>query len=225
MKKILIAFALLPFFCTLSKGQSTLQVHIQNCKNQLRWARLSEFKVFRNGVLAKTVEPENLKSTMLTNLEYGEYRIEYKTLFEKNESVFIELSEKKKYSIVLCLDYMDHDSEPYKPFIDQLKNGEEYTIQIVSQGCFHSSDELITVKRTSNKYYVTFNGAEQPLSTDQIWAIRHFEIELNYMESSGCTTTATYLVKFKDQEVHISDGSCSWFGASFLKKALNLTDE
>lgn len=224
MKHLIILFASIIFTCECCNAQSTLQVNIKDCRQKNSYEYLSEFNVFRNDSLIKTVEPEHENEQTLKQLEYGKYRIEYKSMFGKTESVNIELMEKKKYSIDLCLNYLDHESDPYQPFIDRLENRESYSIQISSQGCFHSSIETITIKRKANNYYLTFQGKEKRLDSSEIKAIAHFEIELNYMGSFGCTTTDTYVLKYKSQEIRISDGSCSWNGDYYLKQRLNLVE-
>ncbi|MGH1335194.1 MAG: hypothetical protein ACRBFS_03635 [Aureispira sp.] len=81
------------------------------------------------------------------------------------------------------------------------------------------------IKRKSDKFYITFQGKEKLLDSDAIKVIRHFEIELRYMGSSNCTTTDTYVLKYKGNPLEIMDGSCDWNGNDFLKKELNLTEE
>ncbi|MDP5170497.1 MAG: hypothetical protein NWR72_09635 [Bacteroidia bacterium] len=225
MKNLIIILASIIFASEFCNAQSTLQVDIKDCRQESSFEYLSEFKVFRNDSLIKTIEPKHESNQTLKDLEYGKYRIEYKTMFSKTESVNIELTEKKKYTIDLCLNYLDHESDLYQPFIDRLENGESYSIQVSSQGCFHSSNETITIKRKSDKFYLTFQGKDRLLDNKEIRAIRYFEIELNYMESYGCTTTDTYVLKYKSKEVKISDGSCDWNGDYYLKKELNLTEE
>jgi hypothetical protein len=223
MKNIIITITLIIFSCGISIAQSTLQVNIKDCRQESSFEYLSEFKIYKNDTLFKTIEPKHESKQIIKNLAFGKYKIEYKTMFEKTENINIEISEKKKYSVDLCLNYIDYDSESYKPFIDLLKNGEEYSIQVSSQGCFHSTDEKIIITRKVDKYYLNYGATNKLLNNADIKAIRKFEIELNYMESFGCTTSDTYVVKYKKKEVKISDGSCSWNGDYYLKKKLNLT--
>ena len=223
MKKLVI-IALIVFTWRSVNAQSILQINIKDCRQENSFEYLSDFKVFRGDTLIKNVEPKYDSSQILKDLKYGKYRIEYKTMFNKTENVNIELIDRKKYSIDLCLNFLDHESDSYQPFITRLENGDSYSIQVSSQGCFHSSKEVITVKRKSNKYYLTFKEEEKLLDTSEIKAIKNFEKELNYMKSYGCTTTDTYILKYKSQEVKISDGSCSWKGYYYLKKELKLIE-
>lgn len=226
MKNIITILASIIFASHYCNAQSTLQVNIMDCREGSNFHYLSEFKVFRDDSLIKTIEPKHERNQTLKGLMYGKYRIEYKTMFSKTENVNIELSEKKEYTIDLCINYLDHESDPYRPFIDRLKNGESYSIQVSSMGCFHNSKETITIKRRSNKFHLYFKGKNRLLDKNEIRTIRYFEKEINNMvESYNCTTTDKYVLKYKSTEVIISDGSCVWHGDYFLKKALKLTEE
>lgn len=225
MKKLIALIILSSLTLTFCNAQSSLQVNIKDCRRDGSFEYLEEFKLYKNDILIRTVEPKHERKQYLKDLSFGNYRIEYKSMFEKIESVEIELNEKKKYVIDICLNFINYELETYKPFIDQLKNGDSYSILVSSQGCFHNSKEEYIIKRKNEDYYLTFGGTKKILSKNDIQLIRHFEIELNYMESDGCTTTDRYSVKFKNNEVVILDGSCSWNGDYHLKKELNLVVE
>jgi len=225
MKRLITLLIITSLTLTLCNAQSSLQVNIKDCRGEGSFEYLEEFKLYKNGSLIKTIEPKHDRKQHLKNLSFGKYRIEYKSMFKKVENIEIEINEKKKYVLDLCLNYINHDLESYKPFIDQLKNGENYSIQVSSQGCFHSSKDNYLIKRKGENFYLTFDKKEKLLNESNIQAIRHFEIELNYMQSFGCTTTDSYIVKYKNKEVVISDGSCSWNGEYHLKKNLNLITE
>jgi len=221
----IIILTLILSTCGFGYAQSTLQINIKDCRDEYDYGYLSEFKVYRNDILIKTIEPKHENYQTLKELEYGDYRIEYKTMFQKTENVKIKLTEKKKYNVALCLNFINYQLESYKSFIDQLENGEKYSIEVSSQGCFHSSDEIIIIKRKEDKYYAFFKKTKKLLKKEDIETIRSFEIELNYMESFGCTSTDSYTLKYKGEMIEISDGSCSWSGYYYLKKKLNIKKE
>jgi hypothetical protein len=225
MKRLITFLIITSLTLTLCNAQSSLQVNIKDCRGEGSFEYLEEFKLYKDGSLIKTVEPKHDRTQYLKNLSFGKYRIEYKSIFEKIENIEIEINEKKKYVIDLCLNYINYKLESYKPFIDQLENGESYSIQISSQGCFHYSKENYLIKRIENDFYLTFDKKETCLNESNIKAIRHFEIELNYMQSFGCSTTDHYTVQYKNKKVVISDGSCAWKGDYYLKKDLNLITE
>lgn len=224
MKNLLTLLSAILFTCQFTIAQSALEVNIKDSRIESNYIRLSEFKLFKDDVLLKTITPEHGSQKIVKHLAFGSYRIEYETIFEKIETIYIEISQKRKYSIDLYIDYLNYETETYVPFISQLKNGESYSIQIQSQGCFHSSDETITIKRKADKYFIKYGVIENELTDIDIQTIKEFEVELNYMNSGGCTTVDNYRLKFKDKEVRISDGSCAWNGGRYLKKKLKLTE-
>ncbi len=117
---------------------------------------------------------------------------------------------------------MNYEAELHKPFIDLLKDQEEYSIRMLSEGCFHRSDEKLVIQRKKDKYYLIVGKDKRLLNDAEMKAIREFELELNYMNSFGCTTTDTYTVKYQEKEMTIRDGSCLWHGSYHLKQKLHL---
>lgn len=222
MTKLLTLFTLTFFTLMTCKAQITLKVNIKDCRDNGSFHYLDEFKLYKNGTLIKTVEPKHERKHLIKNLSFGTYKIEYMSMFQKLECIDIEITKNKRYVVDLCINYMDYNSDSYKPFIDRLNESDSYVIQVSSQGCFHNSQEKYLIKRMDDNFYLTFNKKEKLLNKREIDAIRHFEIELNYMNSFGCTTTDTYLIKYKNEKVIISDGSCSWNGIYHLKQELNL---
>jgi hypothetical protein len=206
-------------------AQSTLNLYFKDCRQDKVTDFITKFNLFKNDSLIKTFIPKDGSQQIIEGLQYGSYKIEYESVFRKTESINIELKENRKYYVDLCYDYINYDLETYIPFIDQLKDKESYSIQISSQGCFNFSNDLLIIKRTTNNYFISYEGGERLLSKEDIDIIRHFEIELNYMSLSGCTTVDDYILVYNNKEVKISDGSCRWFGGGNLKLNLHLTKE
>ena len=225
MRSLITTLLFVFFCCGFNQAQSTLQVNVQDCRHESIHAFLSNFKVFRNDSLLKDVNLSYQNNYTLKNLEFGKYKIEYETIFDKTARVFIELTERKEYSIVLCTDYLEHDSGVFQPFVDQLKNGESYTIQVSSQGCFHRSDEVLIINKKQDSYHLSFGNIKKLLNEGDMESIRNFESQLRHMESFGCTSTDSYTLTYKKETVTISDGSCSWSGFYYLKKQLGLNME
>lgn len=217
-----LILAILLFISFFPFAQATLEVQVKDCSQKSQFQHLNEFKVYRNDSLIQIVEPKFGTTPVMNDLEYGNYRVEYQTIYQKTENVAIELREKKKYTVDLCLDYMNYEAEEYQPFISRLKAGERYSIQMKSQGCFHTSEEIITIRLEKGKYNLTYLKTNKVLSEDEIQAIKNFELELNYMTSRGCTTIDLYILTYNGNEVVISDGSCAWGGFNKLKTALKL---
>lgn len=224
MKKSLVSLGIVSI-SVFSFAQSTLHINIKTCQSKDHYSYLNEFNIYRNDTLFKTVNPRHNNKQSFEGLAYGKYRIEYKSTFNKSESVEVELLEKKEYKVDLCIDYFNYELETYTPFIDQIQNGEQYSIHVSSRGCFHHFEDLIVIKRMENKYQLNHKGDKRILNQEEIETIRHFEMELNYKESQGCTTVEEYNLTYKKKKVKISDGSCSWNGYFNLRLKLNLVNE
>ena len=223
MKSIIFCLLICLSFVS-SYSQSNLEIFIESCKHTRTMGRLDEFKLYRNDTFLRNVETDYRSLIKLKNLTYGKYKIEYKTIFQKTENVEIELSKEKKYKLELCLDYIDYDSETYEPIINQLKNGESYSIYFYSVGCFHFEYDTLVIRKDDDNFFAHHKNKIKQLDTNDINELRHFEIELNYMETSGCTTNDHYTLQYKRKKIEISDGSCSWLGFSFLLEKLDLSD-
>lgn len=215
---LILCVICLPFICP---AQSTLKVHIVNSKDKDSMFLLRQYELFERNNLIATVKPEH-GSTTSHNLSYGNYRLEYTSIFGKKESINIQLTEEKLYKVKLDVAHIDYSLESYVPIIDRLQIGESYSIEINSLGCFHHSREKLLIKRTSKQYILKYKGKKRVLNENKLQAIRNFEFELNYMDTKGCTTEDTYHLKYKDHELNITDGSCSWNGDIYLKKGLGI---
>lgn len=226
MKNILFLIASIIISSGFSQAQSTLKVKVRDCRQESGFVYLSEFKLFKNDSLLKTVEPKSESTQILKDLEYGLYYIEYVTFFNQTKRISIALTEKKKYKIDLCLDYFDHESDPYQAFIDRLENGEFYRIEFMSSGCFHGTRDTLLIERKADQYYLSYQGQDRLLNQDEIGAIRNFEKELNYSNPSyGCTTVDSYELRYRSEKLIKMDGGCRWKGGLRLKMALSLNAE
>ena len=222
MKTIFITIFLVILTSKITSAQSSLEINIKDCRKEASYTYLAEFKLFKNDTLFKTIKPRQHKQQIIKHLEAGQYRIEYKSMFDKVESVSVDIAEKGDYVVDLCLNYIDYQAETYTPIISRLLDGESYSIEIKSLGCFHDSKEMFLIERSGNSYNIISNGTKTPLSKKGVEAIKHFEIELNYMKRLSCTTVDTYIIKYKDRTRRILDGGCYWNGYYHLKKKLKL---
>ena len=225
--KTIVTLGIFVLTYAFSSAQSTLQVNIKDCREGESSLYNISCKLFKKDSIIKKFNigfygGEFEYSGIANDLEYGEYRIEYITMFKKTKSVDVKITESKKYNVDLCYNYMDYEAEEYIPFINQLKNGESYLIQFSSQGCFHTSEKEIVIHKKENKYYLSYKEKENELTENEIEIISHFEKELKYMKSSDCTTIDTYILKYGKKQLKISDGSCMWNGYFHLAKTLGL---
>jgi hypothetical protein len=113
-------------------------------------------------------------------------------------------------------------TESIVPFIDQLKNGEQFTLHFASDGCFHHEKDKIVFQKEQNSYYVIFQNNKKKLDIATIEHIQKFEKELDKQGDMGCTTVDKYLLIYKESQRIVTDGSCAWNGYIKLKKALQL---
>lgn len=225
MRQTQISLLFLFFFHLISlsvysEDKAMIVINIQDCREVDNGTYLSEIKILRNGEEYQIVQPETQNEYIIKDLELGIYTLLYTSFFGKEESKEVKISTYKKYDIVLCLDFMDYSKETYKSLIDQLKNNESYTINLLSRGCFHSVEEVVTINRKKDIYTIQWDLTFKSLNKKDIEAIRHFEIELNYQEDKGCTTEDIYTLNYKGNTKKIIDASCSWEGLSYLHKQI-----
>ncbi|MEM6686026.1 MAG: hypothetical protein AAF617_09610 [Bacteroidota bacterium] len=128
-------------------------------------------------------------------------------------SVMMSYAQEKNKSITSI-----NTTKTVVPFIDQLQNGEKFTVHYKSTGCFHSNNENMTFQRENDVYFVICNKQKKKLTADFMESIRNFETELAQKHDLGCTTVDNYLVIYNDVHRVITDGSCNWNGYQKLKK-------
>ena len=220
IKQVILLFVTLTCFCAKASDKATLSLKIIDCRDEEKFSYLAELKVLKDGKHFKTLKPEHEKQIILKNLEFGEYILLYKSMFGKEVNQKIVITENKTYSLNLCINFIDYSKESYKAIIDQLKEKEEYTIIVISQGCFHHTLDSIIIKRANNVCKITWGEKTKILTAVDLESIRHFEFELAYMNEDGCTTTDMYYIIYNNKTKKNRDGSCDWRGAYYLKKQL-----
>ena len=143
-------------------------------------------------------------------------------MFHIVESVEVELFKRKRYKVDICIDFIDYKTNKYTPIIERLKDGESYSIHVMSSGCFHYTEADLIISRKNNEYYLKYKGVKQMLSLKEIEIIKKFEMELVHVYDYGCTSVDYYSVSYLEEEFSVIDGGCSWGGFYHLKKNLNL---
>jgi hypothetical protein len=113
------------------------------------------------------------------------------------------------------------NQESTETIIESLQNGEEYSIEITSIGCFHGNRETIVISKESDVFTVQYQDFSKILSTEDIEAFIRFELQLKALQIGGCTTIDTYVIRYKGEEFRTSDGTCSWLGGKKLLKAIS----
>jgi hypothetical protein len=214
-------FCVCLIFIIQTAGAAQLVIKISSNRDPQEYVYLPELKILKDGKEFRTLHPQSEHKQVLKDLHLGTYTFVYKTIFDKEEQVRIDITEQKKYSVDLYIDYFDYSKETYTPIIDRLKENDSCTIFISSQGCFHFSKDTLVIRRNKDLYTMNWSGKFKILSVADVEKIRHFEMELKHMMDDGCTTTDTYLITYHGEPaLFISDGSCNWNGRYYLKKDL-----
>lgn len=236
MKYLLIIPLIIPliFFSSCVKKESNaktgkLEVVPVYCKYDINENHLSsDFKLFKKGgnkveikVTDKNVIPGTNKS-VISNLEYGDYYIEFKTIYNQKETVKFEINQSQIKTIKLCFDHLDYESNKNILFLDELKNGDSFIIFHQSQGCFHFVEDKIEIIKYKNAFFAKYKGTKYTLTKSQIKTLKEFEIELRSNHGDGCTTVDTYTIYNHREGYTMSDGSCQWRGFSNLISLLKL---
>ncbi len=103
-------------------------------------------------------------------------------------------------------------------FIEALQNGESYTIEITSVGCFHGTRQTVIISKEADVFTAQLGENTINLTSSDIDTLKRFEIELRAVQIGGCTTVDTYVLSYQGQTFRTSDGTCSWFGYREIMK-------
>ncbi|TMM56067.1 hypothetical protein FEE95_15650 [Maribacter algarum] len=138
----------------------------------------------------------------------------------------------KNYFIILLLSIftinsasafiqLDSEQEPTTTIIESLQNGESYSIEITSVGCFGGTRQTIIIKNEEGVLTVSYPDFSKTLTEEDIEAFRTFELQLQALHTGGCSTVDTYVLRYGGQTFQTSDGTCSWNGGKKLLKAIS----
>ena len=115
--------------------------------------------------------------------------------------------------------------------IDSLRTGEKYSIDVVSNGCFHHSELYLTITKSADGYFAEFKikgkieGAKvrntfkkRKINPQQIDSIRAFENKLFQLskQSYGCTTVDNYYLMQGEKRTSYTVDDCDWNGMGKL---------
>lgn len=103
-------------------------------------------------------------------------------------------------------------SEPQPTLIELLEEGESFSIEITSIGCFNGTRQTLIVSKEADVYTASLKDSSKLLTPSDIQTIKSFEIELRELQMGGCTTVDTYVLRFGNETFRTSDGTCSWHG-------------
>ncbi|MDF4204527.1 hypothetical protein PXD56_16240 [Maribacter sp. SA7] len=102
--------------------------------------------------------------------------------------------------------------ERFPTMTESLRDGEQFTIQISSIGCYHGERQTITVHNNAGVLSARLNEKRKILSLSDINEFIDFEIQLRELKFGGCTTVDTYVLSNTYDSYKVSDSTCSWSG-------------
>lgn len=217
--------AILLFLFSLSafsqNTKATVSIQLQNCFDRL--CTRPQNIALQNPKKGTIMQFGNSGNTIeFTDLDTGKYQVFFQVSGYAEDSVPVHITEFKKYEIVLCSDSVRYPTVKFVGMIDQLKDGESYLIVMFSQGCFHHFGDSLRITRNGMEYELNRGKEIKKLSATDIELIRVFEKELHLTEDAYCTTTDIYYLKFRNQTLKFTDGSCNWNGLYHLEEKLHL---
>ena len=106
--------------------------------------------------------------------------------------------------------------------IELLQDGESYSIEITSIGCFNGTRQTVVVSKETGVFTAHFQDKETVLNENDIDAFITFELQLRALKLGGCTTVDTYVLRYGGDKFQTSDGTCSWNGGRKLLEQLGL---
>ena len=160
----------------------------------------------------------------VSDLEYGDYYIEYKTIYNQKNVVEFEINQSDLKSVELCMDYLDYKSNKNILLLDELKNDETLNVIVDEKSCFGGWHDTIFISRERNQIVTKYRGIKYTLTPSQLQILREFEIELKSNHRIGYSTIDTYWIHNQQthEECALTDESGEWNGFQNLIKLLNL---
>jgi hypothetical protein len=102
--------------------------------------------------------------------------------------------------------------EPQPTMIESLEDGESYSIEITSIGCFNGTRQTVIISKNVDVITASLQDSSKILTSSDIETFRSFEIQLRALERGGCSTVDTYVLRYGNETFKTSDGTCSWHG-------------
>lgn len=102
--------------------------------------------------------------------------------------------------------------DPNLTLIELLQNGENYSIEITSVGCFHGKRQTVIISKEADVITASLADSSKVLTDTDIETLSRFELQLRALQIGGCTTVDTYVLRYGAETYRTSDGTCSWHG-------------
>lgn len=197
-----------------TKNDGNLKLSISYCKyTKNKGFSSTGITLFKDNIKFKDIFIHKTE-TEISDLPHGDYKIRYRSIFNRYEYIDFKITSNNQKSISLCVDKIDYSTNQNVLLIDEMKAEETLIFSFESLGCFHSSKDEIKLTKNQNNLTAIYNGNSKKLSTLQYDLCREFEIELRSNHLGWCSTNNKYGV-FNEQtnEIYlVNDESCKWNG-------------
>lgn len=226
MKHFILSALVLTIFagCKSEPKFGNVEFTAQNCKYKST-SRYRDFKIYKTGEINVVAAPKIMDTTLIS-LEYGEYFVEYKTIFNQKQRLNFSVNTKESSKVELCFDYLDYKANKNLLLMDELSNGDTLIINNNHSGCFDSRKEKLIIYQSQDKLFAEYYGSKHQLSETELRLLREFEIELRSNHSDGCSSRDVITLYSKKQmDVYSTiDGGCNWYGFDNLLKFLSFSN-
>ena len=102
--------------------------------------------------------------------------------------------------------------EPQPTLIESLLDGESFSIEITSVGCFSGTRQTVIISKENGVLTGSLQDSSITLTDSDIQKFKTFELQLRSLQVGGCTTVDTYVLRYGNDTFQTSDGTCSWHG-------------
>src|SRR5262249_12692759 len=153
---------------SFAQKKASLHITAGYCDRGINSITLPALTVRFHDQVIKTTEASSGDRAVLDKLDTGTYVVSYSSIFCKIVDKTVFIGSYKKHKLNICIDYFDTLAETYVPVIDQLKEGEEYSVHVVSGNCAHVVADSFSVRRTNGNYDIDYKGRRTRLSAYEI---------------------------------------------------------
>jgi hypothetical protein len=156
----------------------------------------------------------------LVDLTAGNYKVQFKTIFGKKETLKVYLDGKNDRTLVVDPVYSEAKKRLKKSAINQMKDGDSFFVIITAGFSSGLNKDTLVFKKREGETVVSNSKGEIKLTPKQISAVAIFEqmaLQVNKMDSKfKCTFLEKYEIHFKNKVLELFDYTCAWNGSQDL---------
>lgn len=125
-----------------------------------------------------------------------------------------------------------HEKRIFNSLVDSIDNNDTLFIRLQSEGCFHFYKEEFKMFKRSDSLFAHFliydplkkrqiNSSIQPLSDLELRMYSKFEKNGKALKTiNSCTSTDSYTINFKTQNINFVDSSCQFEDYHAFKRSV-----